>query len=46
METDLLFWILAANCFVVAAYGTHRTSPSLTMFGWIGLVLAALTFIT
>lgn len=46
MSVDLLLWILAIICFVVAAYGTLRARPELIMFGWIGLALGALTFIT
>lgn len=42
---DLLLWILAIICFIVAAYGTYKTQPPLAALGWIGLVFAALTFI-
>ena len=39
---DIVLWILAIICFVVAAFGTHKAQPSLIMFGWIGLALGAL----
>ncbi len=42
---DIVLWILAIICFIVAAFGTHKAQPSLIMFGWIGLALGALTFI-
>jgi hypothetical protein len=45
MSVDLLLWILAIICFIIAAVGTFKSHAVLIMFGWIGLALAALTFI-
>jgi len=42
---DLLLWILAIICFIVAAVGTYKTAPPLIALGWVGLVFGALTFI-
>jgi hypothetical protein len=42
MSIDLLLWIFAAGCFLLAALGVTAGRVSL---GWLGLFFAALTFI-
>ena len=46
MSTDVLLWILAIICFGIAAFATFTGRVFLVGFGWVGLALGALTFIT
>lgn len=46
MSSDLVFWIIAMICFIVAAFGTYTGRTHLIALGWVGLALGALTFIT
>lgn len=43
MSIDLLFWIVAAVCFLIAA--VWRPATTRVELGWLGLFFGALTFI-
>jgi hypothetical protein len=45
MDTDTILWILAILCFAAGAYGTYKGRTHLVAVGWIGFILAALTFV-
>lgn len=44
MSIDLLLWILAFVCFVIAAFVTERLAARVDLVA-LGLALASLTFI-